>query len=125
MTLPEPQAESRFQICEQRQRFIDLNSHNLVLGGPGSGKTTVSLIKAEQEIAAGNLKAHQRILFLSFARATISRVAEASRAYLKNDSKKLLEINTYHGFCWGILQSHGYLIGLDRKINFGFSDNIR
>ncbi len=104
------------KMDEQRQYFVDSNQHCLVLGGPGSGKTTISLIKAHNEIAKGNLEKYQKILFLSFARATITRIVEASQILLDSHSRKSLDINTYHGFCWALLQSHGYLIGLNRKI---------
>lgn len=41
--------------------------HLLVTGGPGSGKTTIALLKAQKRIP--NLKPGQEILFLSFSRA--------------------------------------------------------
>lgn len=103
------------KICDQRLKFIQNSGHSLVLGGPGSGKTTISLIKAEAEIAKGSIADCQRILFLSFARATISRVAEKSREQLEKRFRSSIEINTYHGFCWSLLRSHGYLIGLLRN----------
>lgn len=82
----------------------------LVLGGPGSGKTTIALLKAAVEAAPGNLKRGQKILFLSFARATISRVAQHAGKLIGKEAKDALEINTYHGFIWKLLKSHGYLI---------------
>lgn len=85
----------------------------MVLGGPGSGKTTIALLKAEKLITEG-LGNHQKILFLSFARATISRVEEKAKGMLNPINKKWLEINTYHGFIWGLLRSHGYLINDSR-----------
>ncbi len=86
------------------------NAHALCLGGPGSGKTTIALLKAEDEIAKEVLTIGQRILFLSFARATISRVEEHAATLLKRESRSELEISTYHGFAWSILRSHGYLL---------------
>jgi DNA helicase-2/ATP-dependent DNA helicase PcrA len=88
----------------------------LCLGGPGSGKTTISLLKAENEISKGVLNPGQRVLFLSFARATISRVEEHAAALLKCESRSELEISTYHGFTWAILKSHGYLLTSEAPI---------
>jgi DNA helicase-2/ATP-dependent DNA helicase PcrA len=88
----------------------------LVLGGPGSGKTTMALLKANKEIESGSLKRGQRILFLSFARATISRVAEQTLVKLTKENSKLVELNTYHGFSWNVLRSHGYLLRKSRNL---------
>ncbi len=91
--------------------------HQLVVGGPGSGKTTVSILKAAK-IAREKLRPGQRILFLSFARATVSRVFEAideERSVTKDD-KKRIEVDTYHSFFWRILKAHGYLVGFPRRM---------
>src|SRR5260364_137924 len=64
------------QLTEKQLEIINADGHLLVTGGPGSGKTTVSLFKAAH-IAARALHPGQKILFLSFARPTISRVIEA------------------------------------------------
>jgi DNA helicase-2/ATP-dependent DNA helicase PcrA len=56
----------------------------------------------------------QKVLFLSFARATIARVAQRARELVKVGSSARLEINTYHGFAWSILRSHGYLLSARR-----------
>jgi DNA helicase-2/ATP-dependent DNA helicase PcrA len=97
-------------LSTDRLMLLETNGHLLVLGGPGSGKTTIALLKADKEIHSGVLKGGQQILFLSFARATVARIAQqASRTIVANHRKRL-EINTYHGFAWNILRSHGYLL---------------
>jgi DNA helicase-2/ATP-dependent DNA helicase PcrA len=90
--------------------FFSSNSHTLVLGGPGSGKTTSALLKAGSEIESGLLAAGQQIAFLSFARATVARVAERALELLPPAAMSRIEINTYHGFAWKLLRSHGYLL---------------
>lgn len=95
---------------DEGRALMDSKVHVVCLGGPGSGKTTMALLKAEAEIRLNTLKSGQRILFLSFARATISRVEEHAKKILRSESRHELEINTYHGFTWGLLRSHGYLL---------------
>jgi DNA helicase II / ATP-dependent DNA helicase PcrA len=98
------------KICEKRKQIMDATGHVLVLGGPGSGKTTIALMKAVQLIRSG-LKPGQKILFLSFSRAAVARIIEASKAEIAKQDRYRLSIQTFHSFCWEILNSHGYLVG--------------
>ena len=98
----------KINICSKRQRLLDSNEHLLVLGGPGSGKTTIALVKCFREM--NKLLKGQRTLFLSFARATVARVFESASFIILKDDLKNTEINTYHGFFWNILRSHSYLL---------------
>jgi DNA helicase-2/ATP-dependent DNA helicase PcrA len=95
---------------EENKALMASKGHVLCLGGPGSGKTTMALLKAEGELTQGVLGPGQRILFLSFARATIARVEEHAVGIVRAENRKDLEISTYHGFTWSILRSHGYLL---------------
>lgn len=97
---------------------MEANGHLLVTGGPGSGKTTISIIKAAS-IAEHQLRPGQNVLFLSFARATVSRVIEAIERehQILPEIKKRVLIETYHAFFWRILKAHGYLIGLPRRLS--------
>lgn len=97
-------------ICERRQRILDEDGHLLIVGGPGSGKTTIALQKATKIIAAG-LQPGQSILFLSFSRAAVARVAEASSLLVDKTVRSQLSLQTFHSFCWSLLKSHGYLLG--------------
>ncbi len=104
-------------LTKGQRDVLEAAGHLLVTGGPGSGKTTVSIIKAAQ-VTETDIRPGQKILFLSFARATISRVVEAIE-YERNipiAAKRLIEVDTYHAFFWRVLKAHGYLVGLPRRL---------
>jgi DNA helicase II / ATP-dependent DNA helicase PcrA len=98
------------ELNSEKQRLLDTDGHILALGGPGSGKTFIALLKADRELRAAKLLPGQRILFLSFARATIARVVQQAKTLVLSSESGALEMNTYHGFAWNILRSHGYLL---------------
>lgn len=102
-------------IDAQRQSVLDAAGAVLVTGGPGSGKTTIALEKARRVIEAG-LAQGQSVLFLSFSRAAVARVVEASKSQLPKAMQGQLSIQTFHSFFWEILQPHGYLLGAPRRL---------
>ena len=106
------------KLTRRQQDVLSTDGHALVTGGPGSGKTTVSILKAASVIQQ-SLSPAQRVLFLSFARATVSRVLEAidEESGLPRDVKRLIEVDTYHAFFWRLIKTHGYLLGLPRRLN--------
>ena len=69
------------KMCDQRKALLAAGGHLLVLGGPGSGKTTIALVKGATEIANGALAPGQKILFLSFARATVARIGSVRSSF--------------------------------------------
>ncbi|MCK1511479.1 ATP-dependent helicase [Bradyrhizobium sp. 190] len=104
-------------LTEAQKEVIQAGGHQLVTGGPGSGKTTVSILKAAK-IAREALASGQRILFLSFARATVSRVLEAidEERAITREERQRIEVDTYHSLFWRILKTHGYLVGFPRRM---------
>jgi len=102
-------------ICPNRQRILDENGPLLVTGGPGSGKTTIALLKARKRIEEGLLSG-QSVLFLSFSRAAVARVVEASQTEVPKTIRTRLSIHTFHSFFWEIIRGHGYLLGAPRRL---------
>jgi DNA helicase II / ATP-dependent DNA helicase PcrA len=106
-----------FELSEQKQQLLQTNGNLIILGGPGSGKTTIALLKARKIVLDQVLKSGQKVLFLSFARATVARVEEQLKGLkISNIEKRQIDINTYHGFTWEILKSHGYLLNGIKRI---------
>lgn len=58
----------------------------------------------------------QSVLFLSFSRAAVARVAEASKTQLPKALHNKLSIQTFHSFFWEILKAYGYLLGAPRHL---------
>ncbi|MCW5660103.1 MAG: ATP-dependent helicase [Burkholderiaceae bacterium] len=102
-------------ICELRQSLLDCQGHALVLGGPGSGKTTIALKKAVVRINAG-LDPGQSVLFLSFSRAAVARLGEAMKQEVPKAQRNQLSMQTFHSFFWTLLSAHAYLLGAPRKL---------
>jgi DNA helicase II / ATP-dependent DNA helicase PcrA len=105
------------ELTDKQRAILRIQGHMLVTGGPGSGKTTIAILKAA-DIARVGLAPGQSILFLSFARATVSRVLEAIQfeQQIPRELQIRIEVDTYHSFFWRILKTHGYLIGLPRTM---------
>ena len=102
--------------CPKRASIVACKRHALVLGGPGSGKTTVALRKALARIRDG-LKPGQTVLFLSFSRAAVTRVLDAAKLEVPKKDLSLLSVQTFHAFFWSLLKTHGYLLGAPRKLS--------
>ena len=104
-------------LSEQAQGALAENCPILVLGGPGSGKTTLSLLKA-QRLMTG-LRTGQEILFLSFSRAAVRQVLTRCKDLLTFDERRNINVKTYHAFCMDILRAHGRLLtGVPARLYF-------
>ncbi|MFK4728810.1 ATP-dependent helicase [Agromyces mediolanus] len=112
MAAPQPDEDYELAI----EPLLTATGHVMVTGSAGCGKTTVALRKAALAITDGLGSRHSRVLFLSFANATVDRVAEHATSQLAKDHRSQLEVGTYHSFAWSILRSHGYLLGAPRGV---------
>lgn len=100
-----PMAAMRMDIDEQREKILCADGHLLITGGPGSGKTTIALMKAERLF--DSLKPEQRILFLSFSRAAVRQITDRMGTHLPAAVRSVLEIRTFHAFFAETVRSHG------------------
>ena len=107
--------EDRFEICDQRCAILEGTGHMLVLGGPGSGKTTIALLKARRAVLE-SIQPEQSVLFLSFSNSAIRRLLESAGNILTTEIRRNVEIKTYHSFAWDVLRSHGYLVSSQRQL---------
>ncbi|MEQ1883710.1 MAG: UvrD-helicase domain-containing protein [Bryobacteraceae bacterium] len=104
------------KLDEKHHQILNTHEHGLVLGGPGSGKTTLALLKAERRIEE-NLEPGQGVLFLSFSRAAVARIADAMKRNVSAGKRSHLSIQTFHSFFWEILRTHGYLLGAPKRLS--------
>ena len=102
--------------CALRDSVLACDGHILVVGGPGSGKTTVALRKAVRRIKQG-MKPGQSALFLSFSRAAVARILDAAKLEATKKERELLSIQTFHSFFWSIMKAHAYLLGAPAKLS--------
>lgn len=106
------------ELTDRQKEVLAAEGHILVKGEPGSGKTTVAILKAGR-IVSQCLTPEQRVLCLSFARATVSRLFEAidDEDGIAPEVKRQFDVDTYHAFFWRLIKSHGYLLGLPRRLD--------
>lgn len=113
-----------FELCEKRRAIIAQEGHLLVLGGPGSGKTTVALLKAKD--LCQRLRPRQEILFLSFSRAAVRQILGRCKDVLTRHERTLLTVQTYHSFCIETLESYGrVLVGKQPRFLFPREESVR
>lgn len=96
------------EIDTTREQLLATDGHLLVEGGPGCGKTTIALLRAQR--AAPDLAPGQEIVFLSFSRAAVRQILDRTRTHLDADTAALLKVRTFHALFIDIVVSHAHLL---------------
>jgi DNA helicase-2/ATP-dependent DNA helicase PcrA len=94
-----------FVLNDERKSVLKEQGHVLILGGPGAGKTTLAILKAQA--AMPRMKPGQTALFLSFSRAAVQQIITRCKTVLSREELARIEVRTYHSFCWELLKGHG------------------
>jgi DNA helicase-2/ATP-dependent DNA helicase PcrA len=97
----------KFEDLTPRQRQVVESTEGIVvaLGGPGTGKTTTALWAGRHALARPGVAAWQRVLFLTFSRTAVGQIARRAPGVLGAGSR--IDIATFHGFAWRLIQAFG------------------
>jgi DNA helicase II / ATP-dependent DNA helicase PcrA len=95
-------------LDDTRLAILDADGHLLIQGGPGSGKTTIALLKAAR--ALEGLEPEQQVVFLSFSRAAVRQIGDRVAEHLSRTVRDRLEIRTFHAFFMDLVRAHGRLL---------------
>jgi len=112
------------RLTKPQHRVIASDDTVLVIGRPGTGKTTCGLLKALAKVEAG-LAPHQRVLFLSFSNAAVQRIQATIRGNVRAEDAQHLDVTTFHALSYRILRSHGRLAGVRGAVSVHLPEQIR
>ncbi len=83
------------------------SKHNVVLAGPGSGKTRVLVHKLASLLLMEDVK-HEQLLMVTFSRAAVTEFKKRLLALIGN-AAQYIEIKTFHAYCFDLLGKIGSL----------------
>lgn len=86
----------------------------LVLGGAGTGKTTVALWCARKLLEQSLDQPATRVLFLTFSRSAVSQLVRRSPGIISGYERNV-EIITFHSLAYRLLSSFGRYAGYGKK----------
>lgn len=97
----------------QQQVIASTKPLLVVLGGAGTGKTTTACAAARAHLERRHVA--DRVLFLSFSRASVSRVQQRARGVVGSWGP-YIEVTTFHALAWSIVWRFGSVLGHARPI---------
>ncbi len=105
----------RFEDLDSRQRevvdtVVKSDDATLVLGRPGTGKTTTALWSARTFLGTSDEKPDPRVLFLTFSRTAVSQIMARSPGVLSGFADRV-EVLTFHGLAYRLLKVFGRYAG--------------
>lgn len=99
------------QSPEQAQVVATDAELTVVLGGAGVGKTTSALAAAAAHLErVRESKPYERVLFLSFSRASVARIASRTSAVLGRHADSV-DVMTFHSLAFSVVRRFGSLVG--------------
>src|SRR5260370_7657688 len=102
-----------------QQAAIEAPTPALIVAGPGSGKTSTLIGRAEYLIYTLGVPP-ENILALTFSRKAAEEMQERLQQVLAAHSISPT-VSTFHAFCAELLRTHGSLVGL--RQDFAFVDD--
>ena len=105
----------KFDDLDSRQRevvdtVLQSSGKILVLGRPGTGKTTTALWAARTYLETSKEHPAPRVLFLTFSRSAVSQIMSRSPGVLAGYADRI-EILTFHGLAYRLLRGFGRYAG--------------
>src|SRR6266566_2793670 len=106
-------ASSRKEYDEFQRAAIETATPALIVAGPGSGKTSTLIGRAEYLIRTLGVPA-QHILALTFSRKAAEEMQERLQQALQGTPAQDTPpvVSTFHAFCAELLRTHGERVGL-------------
>lgn len=108
--MPSEPAPARKSYDEFQQAAIETPTPALVVAGPGSGKTSTLIGRAEYLLRGQGVRPEQ-ILALTFSRKAAQEMQERLQRILSAE-QQAPTISTFHAFCADLLRNHGQRLGL-------------
>lgn len=96
---------------EQREVIESTAPLTVVLGGAGTGKTTSALAAAQAHLVREGAAPGERVLFLSFSRASVARIIDRGSGVL-GKQRDQVDVMTFHALAFSIVRRFGSLLDL-------------
>lgn len=103
MTPFQPRGDEQRSVVETTERLT------VVLGGAGTGKTTTALAAAAAHLGRSRPNSIDRVLFLSFSRASVASISSRSAGVLAPYGDRV-DVMTFHALAYSIVRRFGSLI---------------